>query len=87
MSKHKTIWCLSELIDDGVSLRFFLVDLSRRKAVLLRVGPRWKGLGGINTYTSAPFAPPFLLALWSILHPSVSVHNEGLLLLLIWGMR
>ena len=41
-------------------LRFFLVDLSRRKAVLLRGGPLWKGLGGIITYTSTPFAPPFL---------------------------
>ena len=35
MSKHNTIWCPSELIEDGVSLRFFSVDLSRRKAVLL----------------------------------------------------
>ena len=36
-------------------LRFFLVDLSRRKAVLLRGGPRWKGLGGIITYTSPSY--------------------------------
>ena len=32
----------------------FSVDLSRRKAVLLRGGPLWKGLGGIITYTSTP---------------------------------
>ena len=36
------------------------MDLSRRKAVLLRGGPLLKGLGGIITYTSTPFAPPFL---------------------------
>ena len=45
-------------------LRFFLVDLSRRKAVLLRGGPRWKGLGGIITYTS-PSSP--LPLPWSFL--------------------
>ena len=32
------------------------MDLSRRKPVLLRGGPRWKGMGGIDTYT-APYAP------------------------------
>ena len=40
-------------------LRFFLVDLSRRKAVLLRGGPRRKGLGGIITYTFSSLSPPF----------------------------
>lgn len=45
-------------------LRFFLVDSSRRKAVLLRGGPRWKGLGGIITYTSPSY--PLLLP-WSFL--------------------
>ena len=44
-------------------LRFFLVDLSRRKAVLLRGGPRWKGLGGIIMYTS----PSYPLLPWSLL--------------------
>ena len=57
---HKTVWCPSKTIEDGVFLCFFSVDLSRRKAVLLRGGPLWKGLGGIITYTSTPFAPPFL---------------------------
>ena len=33
----------SKAIEDGVSLRFFSVVLSRREAVLLRGGPRWKG--------------------------------------------
>ena len=32
------VWCPSKTIEDGVFLRFFLVDLSRRKAVLLRGG-------------------------------------------------
>ena len=45
-------------------LRLFLVDLSRRKAVLLRGGPRWKGLGGIITYMSPSY--PLLLP-WSFL--------------------
>ena len=48
MTKHKMIWCPSNIIEDGVSLRFFSVELSRRKAVLLRGGPLWKGLGGIS---------------------------------------
>ena len=53
ITRHKTIWCPSKPIEDTISLRF-LVDLSRRKAVLLRGGPLWKGLGGIITYGSTP---------------------------------
>ena len=85
MTRHKTIWCPSKTIEDGISLRFFSVDLGRRKAVLLREGPRWKGLGGINTYMSVPFCTAFPLALWGILCFSVSLQNEGLLVLLFWG--
>lgn len=87
MSKHKTVWCPSKTIEDGVSLRFFSVDLSHRKAVLLRGGLCWKGLGAINTYTSVPFCTTFPLALWGILRFSVSLQNEVLLVLLNWGMR
>ena len=47
-------------------LRFFLVDLSRRKAVLLRGGPRRKGLGGIITYTFL-YSPLLSPAPWSFL--------------------
>ena len=54
MSRHNTVRCPSEPIEDGGFLRFFSVDLSRRKAVLLRGGPLRKGLGGIITYTSVP---------------------------------
>ena len=42
-------------LEVGVVLRFSLVDLSRRRVVLLRGGPRRKGLGEINTYTCLPF--------------------------------
>ena len=67
------------------SLRFFSVDLSRRKAVLLRGGPLWKGLGGIITYTSVPFAPPFLWLFGaSSVYPSLC-KNEGLLVLVVLG--
>ena len=55
ISRHETIRCPSETIGVGVVLRFSLVDLSRRRAVLLRGGPRRKGLGGINTYTCSSF--------------------------------
>ena len=48
-----------ETIEDGVVLHFFLVDLSRRRAVLLRGGPRQKGSGGIITYTFPSLSPPF----------------------------
>ena len=67
ITRHKMIWCPSKIIKDDVSLRFFSVDLSRRKAVLLRGGPHWKGLGGISL-THLFLLPPFPLALWSILH-------------------
>ena len=43
MYRHETIRCPSERLEDGVSLRFFSVDLSPRKAVLLRGGPLQKG--------------------------------------------
>ena len=59
MSRRKTIWCPLKPIKDDVSLRFFSVDLSRRKAVLLRGGLLWKGLGGIITFTSVPFYRSF----------------------------
>ena len=59
MTRHKTIRCPSKTIEVGVYLCFFSVDLSHRKAILLRGGPRWKGLGGIITYTS-PLIPSFL---------------------------
>ena len=36
ITRHETIWCPSKTIEDGVYLRFFSVDLSHRKAVLLR---------------------------------------------------
>ena len=55
ISRHETIRCPSETIEVGVVLRFSLVDLSHRRAVLLRGGPRRKGLGGINTYTCPTF--------------------------------
>ena len=50
----------SKAMEDGVSLRFFSVVLSRREAVLLRGGPRWKGLGGISRTHVFLFATPFL---------------------------
>ena len=62
MFRHKMIRCPSKTIEDGVSLCFFSVDLSRRKAILLRGGPRWKGLGGMIMYTSVPFCTSFPLA-------------------------
>ena len=65
IARHKMIRCPSKTIEDGVFLRFFLVDLSRRRAVLLRGGPRRKGLGGINTYTCSSF--PCILELPSVI--------------------
>ena len=59
IARHKTVRCPSKTIEDGVVLRFFLVDLSRRRAVLLRGGPRRKGSGGIITYTFPSLSPPF----------------------------
>ena len=58
-ARHKTVLCPSKTIEDSIFLRFFLVDLSRRKAVLLRGGPRRKGSGGIITYTFPSLCPPF----------------------------
>ena len=65
----------SERIKDDGSLRFFSVDLSHRKAVLLRGAPLRKGMSGINTYI-APYAPTtsflfsgtFLCYLWCFHH-------------------
>ena len=58
IARHKTVWCPSKTSEDGIFLCFFLVDLSRRRVVLLRGGPHWKGSGGIITYTFSPSAPP-----------------------------
>ena len=83
MFRHKTIRCPLESSEDGVFPHFFSVDLSHRKAVLLRGGPLWKGLGGIITYTSVPFAPPFLWLFGaSSVYPSLC-KNEGLLVLFV----
>ena len=59
IARHKTVWCPSKTIEDGVFLCFFLVNLSRRKAVLLRGGPCRKGSGGIISYTFPSLPPPF----------------------------
>ena len=59
IARHKTVRCPSKTIEDGVFLRFFLVDLSHRRVVLLRGGPRRKGSGGIITYTFPSLSPPF----------------------------
>ena len=42
-TKHKMIRCPSKTSEAVVVLRFSLVELSRRRAVLLRGGPRRKG--------------------------------------------
>ena len=57
------------------SLHFFLVDLSRRKAVLLRGGPRRKGSGGIITYTFSSLSPPF---------PCTLEHSPFILYVSVW---
>ena len=64
-------------------LRFFSVDLSRRKAVLLRGGPLWKGLGGIVTYTFIPLCTAFPLAPWSILRFFFFVQKEVFLSIVV----
>ena len=65
IARHKTVGCPSKIIEDGAFFYVpFSVDLSRRQAVLLRGGPRWKGLGGIILYTSPSY--PLLLP-WSFL--------------------
>ena len=59
ITRHEMIRCPSKTIEDGVDLRFSLVDLSRRRVVLLRGGPCRKGSGGIITYTFPSLPPPF----------------------------
>ena len=71
ITRHETIRRPSETIEVGVVLRFSLVDLSRRRAVLLRGGPHQKGLGGINTYTCPTF--PSTLERLSVI---LVVHNK-----------
>lgn len=64
-----------ETIEDGVVLHFFLVDLSCRRAVLLRGGPRRKGSGGIITYTFSSLSPPF---------PCTLEHSPSILYVNVW---
>ena len=88
IARHKTVWCPSKTIEDGVFLRFFLVDLSRRKAVLLRGGPRRKGSGGIIAYTFSSLSPPFPFAIGaSSVYPLcfVPVADVGLAVVLLPG--
>jgi hypothetical protein len=61
--RYSNIWhkmVLFPLVKERVNTvqHFFSVDLSGRKSVLLRGGPLWKGLGGINMYTT-PYAPTY----------------------------
>ena len=86
MSKHKTIRCPSEPSEDSVSLRFFLVDLSHSKDVLLR-GGRFRKVRVESTRTRLFLCTTFPLLLWSAGRLSVSLQNEGLLVLLSCGMR
>ena len=74
ISRH-AIWCPSKTIEDGVVLRFFLVDLSHRRAVLLRGGPRRKGSGGIIMNTIPSLSPPF---------PCTLEHSPSILYVSVW---
>ena len=88
ITRHETIRCPSETIEVGVVLRFSLVDLSRRRAVLLRGGPRRKGLGGIITYTFPSLSPPFPCTLEHspfILYVSVCTNVAELAVVLLPG--
>ena len=76
------VWCPLKTIKDDVFLHFFSVGLSRRKAVLLKGGPRWKGSGGIITYTFSPFAPPFPLRFGASYVIFILLQKEGFLVLL-----
>ena len=75
VTRHETIRCPSETIEVGIVLRFSLVDLSRRRAVLLRGGPRRKGSGGIITYTFLSLSPPF---------PCTLEHSPSILYVSVW---
>ena len=75
--------CSSDLV-----LRFSLVDLSRRRAVLLRGGLCRKGSGGIITYTFLSLSPPFPCTLEhspSILYVSVWTTVAELAVVLLYG--
>ena len=75
IARHETIRCPSKTIEDGVVLRFFLVDLNHRRAVLLRGGPHRKGSGGIITYTFPSLSPPF---------PCTLEHSPSILYVSVW---
>ena len=75
IARHKTVWCPSKTIEDGVFLRFFFVVFSRRKAVLLRGGLRRKGLGGIITYKFHSLSPPL---------PCTLEHSPSILYVSVW---
>ena len=74
ITRHKTIWCPSKTIEDGISLRFFSVDFSRRKVVLLR-GVRFGKVWVESSRTRLLLCTAFPLALWSILRLFLSMQN------------
>ena len=70
ITRHETIQCPSKTIEVGVVLRFSLVDLSRRRAVLLRgvrVGKVW--------VESTRTLVLLFLALWSVASLSLLCRN------------
>ena len=88
VTRHKTVWCPSKTIEDGVFLCFFLVDLSRRRAILLRGGPRRKGSGGIITNTFSSLSPAFPCSLEHppfFLYAIVLAADVGLAVVLLPG--
>ena len=66
ITRHKTFWCPSKTIEDGIFLCFFSVDLSHRKVVLLR-GGRFGKVWVESSRTHLLLCTAFPLALWSIL--------------------
>ena len=86
VTRHKMVWCPSKTIEDGVFLRFFPVDLSRRKAVLLR-GVRFGKVWVESSRTRLLLCTAFPLALWSIPLFLRVYAKEVFLVLLFWGMR
>ena len=86
MSRHKTIQCPSESIEDSCFLCFFLVDLSHRKAVLLR-GVRFEKVRVESTRTHLFLCTTFLSLLWSTGCFPCRYEDEGYQELLFCGVR
>ena len=85
IARHKTVGCPSKTAEDGVFSTFLFGGFESLESRTIKRGSALERFGWNHHVHVCSFRTTFPLALWSILRFSVSLQNEGLLVLVVLG--